>query len=315
MSNPTFSIKGVNAINEYTPSMNLERNITMYFDYSTVKISGFGNITYNASGSYGGNLSKLNSVNSYQYGTGRVWEGYRNNWVWENIESGFATNAVNISGIYTNGTYQTSGYVIDYKYGQVIFNSGIPTGTDIRCSYSSKSIWWDTADSKWFRELITETARKDVFDANGIGSGIRNVITNHRIQLPAVIVEVTSKTDFSKPGYQLGGGQWFRPTVLFHIFAENADQKKYLTDLITNQNEGSFLGVDFNKVRASGDQPFDGFNILKNTAKTMPQLYNLYPWQVKPITFKNMTGIDVPYVPDIYRALVRCDMELVLLCI
>jgi hypothetical protein len=306
--NPRFTLKGIDGINKYTPSMNLERNLVMYFDYGSIALGAFGNIPYNSSGVHGENLGKLNPVLSYQYGSGKVWEGYRNNWVWE---SGYAgRQPVNISGIYVNNVFSTTGYNVDYRNGQVILDSGRTANTNVRCSFSSKTIWWDQADSKCFKDLINESFRKDLFDATGIGSGIRTVLTNHRVQLPAVFIEVTSDVEFE--GYQLGGGQYFRPLVNFYIFAENADQKKFLTDLITNQNEGSFRGVDFNGIRSSGDYIYNASGFLNSGAKTMPNLYNSYPWGVSTITFLGMRGVDIPYVPDLFRALIKCRCELVL---
>ncbi len=305
--NPAFTLKGFDTLDRYSHSMNLERNISMFFDYACISIGGYQNFISGQT-FMNQNLGALKPVKSTQYALGKVWEGFRTNWMWE---SGSGINPIDISGIYINNVFTTSGFNIDWKRGQVILDSGISTSSTVSASFSAKTIYWDTADAHWYRELITETFKYDTFNANGISSGIRSVLNDHRIQMPAVIVEVTSENNFEP--YQLGGGSWYNPKIRFYVFTENPDQKKLITDLICNQNEHSFLGLDFNKMRASGDFPYNQFNFLNSGAKTFPQLQALYPWDVKPISFENLTvPMDVPYIPYVYRAMIVGNANLIL---
>lgn len=309
--NPAFSLKGFTSLNQFSHSMNLERNLAMFFDYGCMGISGYQNIYYNTTQN-GYPLGKLKPADSEQYARGRVWEGYRTNWAWEadsNLSSGIS-GIISITGVYVNGGFTGSGFNVDYKKGQIIFDSGISTTATVKASFSAKSIYWDTADSTWWKELVTETYNYQAFDNAGIGSGIRSVMNNHRIPLPAVIIEVTTTNNF-KP-YQLGGGSWYNPTVNFYIYAENPDQKKLITDLICSQNDHSFLGVDFNSMSAANDRPFTPYGFLASGAKTFAELQPLYSWNVKPITFENLNGLDIPFAPPVYRGLVRGNMNLVL---
>lgn len=308
--NPGFRLKGFPTLNQYSPSMNLERNVVAFFDYACLQSSGYQNIYYNSTDYNGQPIGKLKCCPDRKYASGRVWEAYRGNWVWE---SGSGVNSINVSGVYVNGVYSGSGFNVDYRHGQIIFNSAIPTNSDVRCSYSPKSIYWDTTDSLWFREFVTETYDYSAFDGAAIGSGIRSALNNHRIQLPAVIVSITPESNLEP--YQLGGGSWYNPRVEFHIFAENSDQKSLLTDIIIGQNEHSFLGMDFNLMVAANDQPMTPYGFLNSGAKNFPNLQALYPWNVKPITFTNLDGKDIPYVSNTFRALVYGNCNLVLLSI
>lgn len=308
--NPAFSLKAFTTLDKFSHSMNLERNIVMFFDYGCLGISGYQNFYFNTTHN---NLSlgKLKPVTDTQYpatSTAKAWEGFRTNWVWESDSN--LSGAISITGVYVNNVFSGSGFNVNYKKGQIIFDTAISTSSTVKASFSAKSIYWDTADSTWYRELITETYKYNSFDAAGIGSGIRTVMNNHRIQLPAVIVEVTTQNNF-KP-YQLGGGSWYRPVILFHVFAENPDQKKLITDLICSQNEHSFLGVDFNSVKASGDFPFNSYGFLSSGAKTFAELQPLYSWNVKPISFENLQGMEQQFSPPIYRSTIKGNANLIL---
>ena len=310
MSNPAFRLKNFDNLNQIPHSINLENNIAAFFDYACLLSSGYQNIYFNSIDYAGNSVGTLKLAPSRQYASGKVWEGYRTNWAWEN-NSGI--NSVDISGIYINNVFTTSGFNVDYKHGQVIFDSPISTSSLVKCSFTSKNIFWDVSTSPWFRELTTETFKYSHFDANGIGSGIRNVLTNHRIQLPAVIVEVTTENHFVP--YMLGGGSFYNPRVNFYIFAENQQQKKLITDIICSQNEGSFLGTNFEAVRQAGDFPYTNYGFLRSGAKEYPELQANYPWNVKPITFEGLEGQNVPYVPGVYRSLVTGHCNLVLLVV
>lgn len=304
--NPAFRLKNVSSLNEYSHSMNLERNLVMFFDYGCVAISGFQNIYFNTTFN-GASLGQLKPANSAQYpsttSSVRAWEGFRTNWVW-------GGTGIDISGVYINGTFTTSGFNINYKNGQVILDSGIASTSTVKCSFSTKSVYWDAADAPWYRELMTETYKYSAFDEAGIGSGIRNIVTERRIPLPAVIVRVSTSNNFYP--YQIGGGSWYKPDISFHIFTETPDQRKKLVDIISSQNGHSFLGTDFNKAVANNAFPFNSYGFLVSGAKTFEQLQPLYPWQVRPISFENLNGVDIVSHPSIYTALVKGNACLVL---
>lgn len=306
--NPAFQLKNFTTINQISHSINLEHNIAQFFDYGTLLISGYQNIYFNSTDYAGRPIGTLKPMESRQYSSGKVWEAYRTNWAWQ---SGSGINPVNISGIYINGVFTTSGFNVDYLHGQIVLDSGISTSSLVKCSYSPKTIFWDVSTSPWHRELLTETYKYSAFDASGIGSGIRNVLTNHRIQLPAVIVEVSKENNFEP--YMLGGGSFYNPKVNFYIYAENQEHCKFITDLISSQNEHSFLGTDFEQVRQNNQFPYTHYGFLRSGAKTLPQLQAAYPWNVKPINFENLEGHNIPYTPGVYRALVTGNCNLVLL--
>lgn len=303
--NPAFTLKNFTSLNQISHSTNLERNLVMFFDYGCMKLSGYQNISFNTIQN-GQPLGQLKPVDSPQYPattTARAWESYRTNWVW-------GGTGITPTGVYVNGNFSGTGFNVNYKNGQIIFDNPVSVNSTVKASFSPKSIYWDTSDSAWYRDLITETYKYDAFNADGIGSGIRATLTNHRIQLPAVIIQVTSANNFTP--YELGGGSNYNPDINFYVFAENPAQRRLIIDLICSQNNHSFLGVDFNSVITANALPFNSYGFLVSGAKTFEQLQPLYPWNVKPIYFNNLQGKEVPFATPIYRGLIHGNAGLVL---
>ena len=67
-------------------------NFITFYDWGFLDAGQFYNISVPQSGIYGGDRHKLRLVDSPNYTAGQVWEGYRQNWVWESgIEIGRAS--------------------------------------------------------------------------------------------------------------------------------------------------------------------------------------------------------------------------------
>ena len=262
------SFKGYSDISEPTLTEVMEDNIVGYVDWSFLELGAYHNITIPSSGAYGGNRHKLVCVNDPRYDNGQVWEGYRKNWVWQ---SGLSHDAIAISGIFIDGEYspRDSGYSINYRNGQVIFDTAIASTSTVQLEYSHK--WVDVVNAgqvPWFRKGQTRSFRADdrLFIAN---SGNWNELADTRLQLPAVAVEVVGK---NYEGYQLGGHQYARPNVLLHVIAEEPQTAKKIASILAEQSESTLYMFDTGKMAKDNRYPLDYTGDIASGALCYPDL-------------------------------------------
>ena len=84
-------------------------NLVNFYDWGFLDRGSFFNIKIPQSGIYGGDRHKLRLVDDPNYSDGQVWEGYRQNWVWESGISATATQPTRISGIFVDNTFYATG--------------------------------------------------------------------------------------------------------------------------------------------------------------------------------------------------------------
>ena len=97
---PTYtSLKFIDSVGKTTLSQQLQDNLVEFFSWGLIDKGGFFNVNIPAVGLYGGNKHQLRLVDDPNYTAGQVWEGYRNNWVWE---SGLSTSTqpIAVSGVF-----------------------------------------------------------------------------------------------------------------------------------------------------------------------------------------------------------------------
>jgi len=87
------------------------------------------------------------------------------------------------------------------------------------------------------------------------GSGNYAQLSETRRHMPVVAIEIVPRRDFS--GYQLGGGQWLRQDVLFHIIAEREFDRDQLIDIVSLQNDKTLFLYDKNLIYESASFPVD----------------------------------------------------------
>ena len=87
-------------------------------------------------------------------------------------------------------------------------------------------------------------------------SGDYSMSSNHRIQMPAIIIEPIASS--SSKGWQLGARDFMiTQDILLHVFTENGSDKNRITDILRLQKEGTIHMYDLNKVVNSGVYPLD----------------------------------------------------------
>jgi hypothetical protein len=226
-----------------TISTQVRENLISFFSWGLLEAGAYGNVRIPTSGLYGGDNHKLHLVADPNYSNGKVWRGFRKNWVWE---TGIYREVppINISGVYVNSSFHPStgigpySHRVDYKNGQVIFNSAISPTSLVCCEYSYKIVDVLEASTDFVKK-----AQFDTFDSSSSdlarGSGDHIPLPSRTIQFPVIAVELINRVDFQ--GMELGGGNYLYQDVDFYVVAEDIVMRDRLKDVILSQYEKSLL--------------------------------------------------------------------------
>lgn len=304
--------KGVVNIGDAQLGNQIPANMIEFCKWGMLCIGGFWNVNLTTTLPYGGNPATLRPCDDNRYPAGLIWEGYKNNWVWETgVE--YSSQPIQISGIYVNGTFYPTGtnnptyaYNISYPLGRVIFNNPIPTNSVVQCEYSYHQYGFYPADTEWYHTLLDGLNRIDDYQYNWQGSGIWSVFSDNRISFPAVVVESVPIRKFVPKS--LGGGQWCYQSVNFTVFADDPSDRNILVDILTYQNEKRFFMFDQNAMAASGSYPLNAYGYLVNPQLTYPTLVNNYYW-TDAIIWNVTAGQNDNESPNVYIGKVSMTLE------
>ena len=285
----TFSgLKGFTSVNDSTLNNDIQDGVVEFFDWALLEKGNYYNVDLDETAPNGRDYSQLRLVNNNHYSSGRLWEGFRGNWVWQSgvsyspapIVGSDHTNP-GLSGVYVDGAFKpvtstgTYAHSIDYFKGQVIFDSPLPTGSVVQAEFSYKRINVVYASSlPWLVELQRDTNQPDgTFLSQDKGRW--NIPKKARLQLPAIAIEVVPNRTFK--GYQLGGGQWVYTDILFHCIAEDEFTRNQLVDIVSLQNDKTINLFNSNEIHASGAFPLDVLGTPMSGALRHPDLVATYP--------------------------------------
>lgn len=318
---PSYArLKGIQNITDVTLCEQLESNMISFFNWGLLCIGGFGNVE--APDLWGGDMSRLRPVKDSNYLPGQVWEGARQDWVWESGID-YSVQPIPVTGVYVNGVFHpgnetgTYAHHIDYPRGRIIFDNPIPYKTSVvQASYSYRLYTFQSSDVPWFRQVMFESFRIDDSQFLQYGSGVWNVLADQRVQLPAVVVEVVPRRQMY--GYELGGTTQFHQDILFHIFTENPDDRKRILDIISYQKDKTLPLYDKNLIAQNNAWALTWEGALTSGAKCFPDLVlptglGGYFWRGG--TFFQMSTQETISAPPLYQAVVRSTFEVNLLLV
>jgi len=314
------TLKGVTEIGNSFLCDQLKSNLVEFFNWGLLEIGGFTNVSRGSGSIFGtgsASSAKLRLANDPNYTIGQVWEGHRQDWVWQSGLS-YQYQPTIISGVYVNNNFYGSGttgtyaHKIDYPNGRVIFNNAISTTGVVELNYSYRYCSFYTSDTTWFKEVLFNSYRVDDTQFLQKASGVWDVLAQNRVQLPAVIIETVPRRKL-RP-MQLGGGQWVEQDVLFHILSENTWDRDKLIDIISYQKDRTILSFDKNAMGETNSFPLDYSGSLRSGAKSYPALVASsgdggYFW--KKIFIKDMITQETGGSnPPLFRAVVRGSFEI-----
>lgn len=288
----------------------LESNMKLYMDWSLLKIGAYYNITLPTSGYYGGDFSVLRPFTDQYYSSGTVWQGIRKDWVWETgVCRPAEEQPIQISGVYVNGTLTTSGYHINYPMGRVVFDSPV-TGT-VRVEHSFRWVQTLIADNApWWKEIQYQSFRPDESQWSALGSGVWSIGAEHRIQLPAIIIEAVPRR--RARGRELGHNALrVQQDVLCHILTEDRWSRNQLIDILANSYNATIQLINTSTVRASGAFPLNEKGSVANTGSNYSYLVDNFPYT--PCWFADISTSEIETLhPQLHAGSVRMTCEVII---
>jgi hypothetical protein len=311
---PHTRLARLSNVQDSTLSNILLDNFVSLYDWGFLDRGQFYNIDIPESGIYGGDKHKLRLAEDPNYSDGQVWEGYRQNWVWESGISATTEQPISISGVFVDSTFYATGNVtkpfyIDYPNGRVVFDTAITSTSAVQLEYSHK--WVQVVPAQgvpWFRQIQQRSFRNEEgFQVSSSGGWVQ--LGQTRIQLPAVAIEVVPAR--SMQGYQLGGGQWINSDVVFYVISENHWECTNLMDSILYQNDRTVHLFNPTAVAISGVFPFNYRNELNENA--IPS--GLYPNMIDDFYYNRCwisesRGSEISQLsPDLYVGSTRCSTQ------
>jgi hypothetical protein len=316
-----LNLKGFTNVFDTTLNNELQDNLVEFLDWGLLEKGNYQNVTLGELAPNGQDYSLLKAVSSHiSSGSGTVWEGFRQNWIWQSGVSfnpapivGSNNSIPGISGIYINNNFyssSTSGnykHKVDYFNGRVIFDNPIPSGSKIQAEYSYKYINVIYANSlPWIREIQYRTLDIPIH-LNPANNTEIQLPAEARIQLPAIAVEVVPKRTLK--GYQLGGGQFVETDILFHCLAEDEFTRNKLVDIVSLQNDKTIYMFNSNDIGASGDFPLDTMGVPVSGALRYPELIQKYH-RKGGLRLKNSTVQGMELInSNFYAGIVRLTAE------
>ncbi len=239
----------------YTLTDQLLYNIKFFVDFNMLSNGAYGIFELNDASWYDTDESQLHITQDDRYLEGQVWEGAGREWVWESgvsIGSG-ALDPFRVSGVYIDTVFYPvtiSGmysHHIDYLNGRVIFDQPQSTSSNIQLEFTRRSVHIGFADDPDFRVMMLNAIEEFLTDSLPSGTPSRE----HQLWLPSVFIEVGGG---SQRGLQLGGGQIKTRDIVFHIFADNPQDRNLLMDWLDFQSRTTFWMADLNKITFPFDQ-------------------------------------------------------------
>lgn len=308
------SFQHVSAIGHKDRFSSLEDNIKSFLDWSFLKVGGFVNVTIPTSGLSGtGNFQTLKVVNDPAVATGKIWEAPRKDWVYENNIVYNNESPVAISGIYLNNTFLPgpSGtgnytYTINYPLGRIQFDNLVSPNSLVQCEYSYRYIQtYKSSDSIWWKEIQKETYDPSYFNRP---SGDYAITSNHRTQLPAIMIELAPRTIMTP--YQLGDTHnIITQDILLHVFAPSPSHRNSIIDILLLQKDIVFWLYDINKVIKDNKYPLTAKGSINSDGISYNMMSDLYKsnWcTVKNATLSELNALST----SLYNGIVRWSMEI-----
>ena len=314
-----MSFIGVDKYNANTITTQLENNLVSFIDDGLLKIGAFGTVSAPLSNIHGSNMHILKPSNDVHNTANTLWQTSRKNWVHENI-TGVNYTPLAFSGVNVGGSFyaaptgnSTVGYTVNYKEGGILLNNAISRSSTVTASYSYKLFNVEVANkSRIWKNLQSDSFAAPNFNNNYYSSGDYNVPSEHRTQLPTIIVESVNRS--KNTPFQLGDHSLLsKQTVLIHVLSENKDDRDKINDIL-NRQQGRYIHLyDINKLIESGTYPLN-FNGSVNTDRLeYDDILNNTDYRLMSTRFDKITVSEMKfYGLDLHGSTIQIDNELIL---
>jgi len=249
---------GVETLKDNFYITTVEENLKGFLDHGFLHIGGFVNANIPTSGLYTSSFHVCKPTDDPSRSPNTVWQTPRKDWVWESNIVYKNTSPINISGIYINNNFipgptgnSSVSYKLDYTNGQIIFNQSIPDNSKVSVAHSYRWCQITKASNNDLWKKIQQLSYQPDPHINQKDKGNYNILANHRIQLPSIVIETTARNS-SQP-YELGSLTSFRSQdILLHVYTENVNDANTILDILRLQQDKVIILYDLNKVISSG---------------------------------------------------------------
>lgn len=308
--------KGISNISDELLLNILEVNFKTFFDWSFLQIGGWFNATIANSGTIYGSTNpryKLILVDDDAYTSGQVWQGIRKDWVWETGACYSGSYPINISGVYINNTlhpYSSGTFTIDYPNGRVVFNNAINKTSTVNINHSYRYVQvYRSNESPWFNQIQFNSFNTSDSDIKQISSGEWSIGGNHRIQLPAIVIESVPRSR-SRP-YEIGNSSlWIEQDIAFYVIAENKNDRNKLLDILRLQQDLTIQLYDPNLLAQNNNYPLNDYGDLKPSGLMYPNIIQQYAW--RKCFIKNISLFELDSVtPNLHMGMARATVEII----
>jgi hypothetical protein len=319
-----MSFIGIDKYSANTITAQLENNIVSFLDNGLLKIGAFVNVQESAQNLYGHNMSELRPFENDNYTDYTLWQSARKNWVYENITgvnySPISFSGITVSGVSGSSFYpgptgnNTLGYTINYEEGSVIFDTEVSRSSKVTASYSYKLFDVQVANkSPLWKTLQQKSIDPSNFSNNYFTSGNFAIPSEHRTQLPAIIVESVNRS--KNTPWRLGDHSIVSDQkILLHVIAENKADRDKINDILNRQSTRTIQLYDLNKLIESGTYPLNFDGTINPSGLEYDEILanNDYKWMTG--RFKNITVSDMQfYGIDLYGSTIEITNELIFL--
>ncbi len=304
----------VTHVGETLLTSQLESNLKTYFDWGLLEIGAFSNVTTATSGAYGGSFDRLRLVDDPSYSEGQVWETARKDWVWETGVT--YSEPTDVSGVYVNSVkYDTGdatyGHHYNYPLGRVVFDNAVSSDKTVKINYSYRNVQTYVADqAPWWDEIQYNSFRVDDSTFHDVGSGNWQILSNHRVQLPAIVIEAVPRRNF-RP-YEMGTvGNYVYQDVLFHVIAESRWWRNQLVDIVSLEKDRTIWLYDNNSIANITGYPLDYRGMRVSDPLMYPTLVESHRYKMA--RYYSMAVTEMESVNSrLHKGTVRATFEIVM---
>lgn len=298
----------------------LEVNLKMWYDWSLLQAGAWVDIAVPTAGAWGGDYSLLRPVKDPAYTNGQVWESLKKDWVWETgiaytDKSSNVLSPITVGTPIVNGSPSAATFNINYPLGRIIFDTAISSTATVKLPYAYRAVQvYRADDAPWFFEMQFGSNDANTPQFLQSSSGTWSVGSNHRIQMPCVIIECVARADST--GYELGNGSLvIKQDVLFHIVAETRNDRNKLIDIIRQQSDKGIWLFHVDEVIQDNNFPLNedgelvGSYMYDDLVKAPED--NGYRWRQCHMANSIVSEVQSVH-PKLHEGTVRTTMEVVL---
>lgn len=311
------SFMGVDSIGSVLILNELENNYKSFLDWGFLNIGAFTNVEIPTTNISNFDLHILKPTNDPNQNN-KVWQSARKDWVYESGINFNSTSPILFSGLYVNSTFYpaptgnaTIGYTVDYPEGKVIFNNPIAATSVVNASYAYKNIQVYKMEEFPYWKEIQHRSLENKTGLSLSASGDFSIGSEHRVQLPAVIIEPVARS--TNEPFRLGDKSLIiSQDILLHILADNAKDKNTITDILRLQDDREIWLYNTNTIVNSGAYELN-YNGSKNiTGQNYDTIINNDNYRWLKCRMTNITISDINFVNiRMYGSIVRITNQII----